>query len=180
LACLSRADQVFKKQSTPSQRKVSGQLGCWHGSTQVVCTDGDDTESVVRLAQDNVAHNAHHISSVAKIHVRKYWWDDRSILQTFDVILVADCILPKLYPIALLVKAIDELCLAISVAILSYKHRYYPDYDPRDKFRELCEVRGLNLRVIPLCKQEPVYSIGDIEIWEVQRRQEYLKKAIRL
>jgi predicted nicotinamide N-methyase len=141
-------------------------------SAHVVCTDG--TDSVVQLAQDNVTHNAQRFGSssviATNIHVRKYWWGDGSISQTFDVILVSDCVLPKLYPIAPLVKAIGELCHAHSVAILSYEHRYYPDYDPRDKFRELCESRGLQMRLIPLSEQDPVYSVEDIEIWEVRRR----------
>ena len=95
--------------------------------------------------------------------------------------IVADCVLPKLYPIAPLVQAIDEL-LKVStihqcdenqkgkVAILSYEHRYYPDFDPRNKFRELAEERGLVVETIPLEQLDPVYSVDDIEIWHVTRR----------
>ena len=137
------------------------------GSRHVVCTDG--TASVVQLAQDNVTHNAHYIPSDT-IDVREYWWGDGSISHTFDVVLVSDCVLPKLYPIAPLVEAIDELCHANSVAILSYEHRYFPDYHPRDKFRDLCETRGLEVRIVPLSEQDPVYSVDDIELWEVRRQ----------
>ena len=140
-------------------------LGCQH----VVCTDG--TASVVRLAEDNVTHNAQCIPSDTIIEVREYWWGDGSMSDTtFDVILVSDCILPKLYPIAPLVEAIDELCHANSIAIISYEHHYFPDYHPRDKFHDLCETRGLKVRIVPLSEQDPVYSVDDIEVWEVRRQ----------
>lgn len=123
----------------------------------------------MKLAQANVKHNSKHIPDV--ITVREYWWGDGSFHdETFDVILVSDCVLPKLYPIAPLVTAIDDLMGTDSIAILSYEHRYFPDYDPRDKFRDLAKERGLTVRVIPLSEQDPVYSVDDIEIWEVQRQ----------
>ena len=77
----------------------------------------------------------------------------------------------KLYPIAPLVQAIDELLVSPnSVAILSYEHRYFSEeYDPRDKFRELASSRGLEVNTISTDKMDPVYSVDDIEIWHVQR-----------
>lgn len=137
------------------------------GAKHVVCTDG--TDCVVQLAQDNVNQVPGDISSI--IDVRKYWWGDGSFQnETFDVVLVSDCVLPKLYPIAPLVAAFDDLLGRDSVAIVSYEHRYFPDYDPRDKFRELAEELGLTIRVVPLTEQDPVYSVDDIEIWQIQRR----------
>jgi len=137
------------------------------GAKRVVCTDG--TASVVRLAQDNVKQVPADISDV--IHVREYWWGDGSFHnEKFNVVLVSDCVLPKLYPIAPLVAGIDELLGSDSFAIISYEHRYFPEYDPRDKFRELAEERGLEVRVVPLSEQDPVYSVDDIEIWQVRRR----------
>ena len=92
-----------------------------------------------------------------------------------QVILVADCVLPKLYPIDPLVQAIDELLPSSdndehqAMAILSYEHRYYPDYDPRDKFRALATERGLIVETIPSVQYDPIYSVDDIEIWHVRR-----------
>ena len=95
-----------------------------------------------------------------------------------DVILVADCVLPKLYPIGPLVDAIDEL-LPVSknpkakndpVAILSYEHRYYPDYDPRTKFYELATSKGLQVTTIQHDQFDPIYCTDDIEIWHVTRK----------
>ena len=118
------------------------------------------------------------------VPVQTYWWGKSSdlLLQQhgpFDVILVSDCVLPKLYPIAPLVQALDELLPPLSqstagdtgaVALLSYEHRYYPDYHPKDKFAELCRQRNLQVETIPPEQQDPVYSTDDIEIWRVQRR----------
>mmetsp|Transcript_18101 Transcript_18101/g.50329 ORF Transcript_18101/g.50329 Transcript_18101/m.50329 type:complete len:143 (+) Transcript_18101:138-566(+) len=98
------------------------------------------------------------------------------------VILVADCVLPKLYPIAPLVQAIDE-CFRLrddhspspspsspSVAILSYEHRYYPEYDPRTEFRRLAAERCLDVVTVPREEMDPVYSLEDVELWIVRRR----------
>jgi len=86
---------------------------------------------------------------------------------------VADCVLPKLYPIAPLVQAIDELLKDDSkkrMAILSYEHRHYPDYHPKAKFEELAQERGLVLQQIPMEQMDPIYSVDDIEIWHVWRK----------
>jgi len=90
----------------------------------------------------------------------------------YDIILVSDCVLPKLYPIAPLVDAIDELSGPESVAYISYEERYYPEYDPKEYFRTLAEGKGLEVTVVPMEEQHPIYSVEDIEIWEVRRRKE--------
>ena len=165
------------------------------GASHVVCTDGED--SVVRLAYEN-CHQAVHTqiepSDVQKksssleqepvvmgncpIVVQKYWWGTQPLPDDqCDVILVADCVLPKLYPIAPLVQAIDEILRIKAddmrnerVAILSYEHRYYPEYDPRTKFRELAQTRGLVVETISASVLDPVYSVDDIEIWHVTKQ----------
>jgi predicted nicotinamide N-methyase len=141
------------------------------------------------------------------IETQRYWWGTPGMIQSqvmieqnddaqyhFDIILVSDCVLPKLYPIAPLVDAIDQLlpkeydpqqqphthsvveCSEQEVhwkfplAILSYEHRYYPDYDPRTKFCELCQEKQLHVEIIPTNMQDPIYSTDDIEIWHVYRR----------
>lgn len=129
------------------------------------------------------------------IRAQRYWWGDetsRNLLSTTEdnglVILVADCVLPKLYPIAPLVQAIDD-CLRLyddekekcgeqstspapssSFALLSYEHRYYPEYDPRIEFRRLASERCLDVFTVPRDEMDPVYSLEDVEIWIVRRR----------
>ncbi|GKY98888.1 hypothetical protein MPSEU_000844700 [Mayamaea pseudoterrestris] len=164
------------------------------GAKQVVCTDGED--SVVSLARDNVrsaqkqleAHQCDNIISPESsmrsdcilidncpIHVQKYWWGkdrlDEDTIGRVDVVLVADCVLPKLYPIGPLVDAIDQLLVSPDAfALLSYEHRHFAEYDPRDKFKELALAKNLLLTVISMEEQDSVYSVDDIELWRVQRR----------
>jgi ribosomal protein L11 methylase PrmA len=155
------------------------------GGSRVICTDGID--SVVGLAKRNVEMNLQGKND-EKIRVEKYWWgtdeapkfDVDGVEKAADIVIVADCVLPKLYPIGPLVQAIDE-CLTTNasreekdeqqpMAILSYEHRYYPEYDPRTKFRELAGERNLIVKTIPLQEQHPIYSVDDIEIWIVTRK----------
>jgi predicted nicotinamide N-methyase len=154
------------------------------GASHVICTDGE--VNVVKLAFSNVNHSAEEIRDSKKacdennscaviqncpVVCQKLWWGDGIVADgDCDVVIVADCVLPKLYPIAPLVQAIDEhLSKSDSVAILSYEHRYYHQYDPRDKFRELAHARGLQVDLIPAENLNPVYCLDDIEIWHVRR-----------
>lgn len=169
------------------------------GASHCICTDGEAT--VVQLARDNIQRAAKELTEQGvtvtsdetgiasdevvpttttirdcPISVEKYWWGtgriESSTEQPCDVILVSDCVLPKLYPIAPLVEALDQLLVLTDArAILSYEHRYFAEYDPRDKFRELCGAKHLDVRLVPMEEQDPVYSVEDIEIWQVQRRQ---------
>jgi predicted nicotinamide N-methyase len=159
------------------------------GASHVLCTDGE--QNVVRLASENIMHAAGEIKmqdattttttttdleptmiNKCPIDVRTYWWGDGSLKASgCELVIVADCVLPKLYPIAPLVQAIDELLeTPNAVAILSYEHRYYPDYDPRDKFRELATTRGLQISLVEQGQFDPVYCVDDIEIWHVMRK----------
>jgi len=88
----------------------------------------------------------------------------------YDVILVSDCVLPKLYPIAPLVDAIDELAGPQTVAYISYEYRYYPEYDPKEYFVNLATQKGLIVKTVPLTMQHPIFAVDDIEIWEVRRK----------
>lgn len=156
------------------------------GAKEVICTDGEP--NVVKLAKDNLNHVAEEIARVGvkvetsgdgttsicgcPIHVQKYWWGTGTICggNHADVVLVADCVLPKLYPIGPLVDAIDELLQKPeAVAILSYEYRYFQNFDPGQEFRRLCSIKGLSVKSIPLDEQDPVYSVEDIEVWHVQR-----------
>jgi predicted nicotinamide N-methyase len=154
------------------------------GAKEVVCTDGEP--HVVKLAVDNLQHAFGELAEQVDLtdgetksirgcplHIQTYWWCSGSIHggNTADVILVSDCVLPKLYPIGPLVGAIDELLVnPDAVAILSYEYRYFPEFDPGHEFRRLCALKGLDVESIPLSEQDAVYSVEDIEIWHVRRR----------
>jgi hypothetical protein len=107
------------------------------------------------------------------VTVQSYWWGSDTVLPgpPADVILVSDCVLPKLYPIAPLVKALDTLLTEPeAVAILSFEKRWYPEYDPKAKFEELALERNLSVEVVPMEEQDAVYSVEDIQLWRVRRR----------
>eukprot|EP00904_Undaria_pinnatifida_P014254 jgi/Undpi1/995/HiC_scaffold_10.g04459.m1 len=107
------------------------------------------------------------------VHVLTYDWGmvDDELAPPVDVVLVSDCVLPKLYPIEPLVDAIDRLSGPETVTIMSYEHRHYQAFDPRRRFEELAAARGLVKTDIPQAQQHPIFSADDIEIWEVRRRQ---------
>jgi predicted nicotinamide N-methyase len=160
------------------------------GAQHVICTDGEPR--VVQLARDNIERACKQLgghtggsgsnepsssssTTIAdcRVDVQTYWWAAGTIQNgdACDVILVADCVLPKLYPIAPLVEALDQLMLTPNaVAIFSYEHRYYAEYDPRIKFQELAAAKDLVVEVIPMEQQDSVYSVEDIEIWQVRRK----------
>jgi predicted nicotinamide N-methyase len=168
------------------------------GAKHVICTDGEPR--VVDLARDNIERASKQLEGIdhtvgsesnktasssslsssstttiadCPVDVQTYWWGTGTILNgnDCDVILVADCVLPKLYPIAPLVEALDQLLVnPTAVAIFSYEHRYYQAYDPRVHFIELAAAKNLMVQVIPTEQHDSVYSVEDIEIWHVRRK----------
>ena len=90
-----------------------------------------------------------------------------------DVVLVSDCILPQLYPIEPLCRAIDVLLVPEkpnAITLVSYEHRPYPHFHPRERFLSELAERGLECRSIPQADQHSVYTSDEIELLEVKRR----------
>lgn len=86
-----------------------------------------------------------------------------------DLILVSDCILPRLYPIEPLVDALAMLSGERTRVLISYEHRYYHHFDPKARFWALMRERGFALRELDEREYHPHYRAGDIEIWEITR-----------
>lgn len=63
--------------------------------------------------------------------------------QTWDIVIVCECIVPRLYPIEPLVEAIARLCGDGTVVLVGYEHRLYPYYDPRERFQDVMNAHGL-------------------------------------
>jgi SAM-dependent methyltransferase len=195
------------------------------GAASCVCTDGE--EPVVRLSRDNIRAVAETFRPDVQqypipseepeeeapddtiitildcpISTQQYWWGTGTIdsEHACDVILVSDCVLPKLYPIAPLVEALNQLLRPAradahaattaaaaagttvdtatatrtmnnqhggAIALLSYEYRFFPDYDPKEKFMELCAAKGLAITCIPRKEQHDVYALDDVELWKV-------------
>jgi len=145
------------------------------GAEFIVSTDG--SQRVVELAQENIER--YRKENGGQFCVKLYLWGDedssRSLLAEtkegkYDVILVSDCVLPKLYPIEPLIEAFHQLSGPNTIIYLSYEHRYFPEYDPRTKFRELVERKGFEMKVVPKEEHDEMYSVDDIQIWKLQRR----------
>lgn len=128
-----------------------------------------DQEQVMELLRRNIARMTP--NTLSRVVACTYDWGKsvESLSPPFDVIIVSDCILPKLYPMEPLVKALDVLISAESIALISYEHRTYPDFDPRYEFYRLAALCGLNVHVIPLEMHDSIYNAEDIEIWAVYR-----------
>jgi hypothetical protein len=90
--------------------------------------------------------------------------------QSEDLTCFADCVLPKLYPIAPLVDALDHCMSTSTVAYCTYEHRFFPEYHPKEHFIDLCAKRGLEVSQIPMEGQHAVYSVDDIEVWKITRK----------
>jgi hypothetical protein len=86
-----------------------------------------------------------------------------------DLILVSDCILPRLYPVEPLADALAMLSGAHTRVLISYEHRYYQHFDPKARFWALMAARGFVLRELDEREYHPHYRAGDIEIWEITR-----------
>jgi hypothetical protein len=135
----------------------------------IFCTDGIDCvvdlalENIKRVAKDDEVHfkqpdcqldaSKHIMLQNSEIRARKYLWGDGTILEElqtvsenyssekvcFDVILVSDCLLPKLYPIDPLIDAINELSGPETVTYLTYEARYVTiNITPNKFFRKRC------------------------------------------
>lgn len=157
------------------------------GAKSCVCTDGE--EPVVRLARDNIREAAQELGETdntfplrirgCPVFTQLYWWGKGTIDSEHpcDVVLVSDCVLPKLYPIAPLVEALHQLLCppmaesnANAVAFLSYEYRYFPEYDPKEEFIQLCDEKDLEVCAVPSSEQHSIYSLEDVEIWKVSAR----------
>ena len=144
---------------------ITGIVAAYLGSKEVVLTD---QSQLLPLLQENVSTFNH--QSKSNIKVKEYEWGCNidHLNAPFDIVLVSDCVLPKLYPIEPLIAAVKNVMNNQSIAIFSYEHRTYPLFDPRDEFRRICSLYGLRCKVIPLSKHHKNYNCDDIELWEVR------------
>ena len=179
---------------------VGSFIVCTDGSDSVVELARENIEKTIQnvssqgMKFDNIDpsiiienhHDKVYSIGQSQIKVRKYLWGDGTLLSElktmndskegtdkyFDFVLVSDCVLPRLYPIDPLVKAIDELSGPNTVTFVSYEYRYYPEYDPKEFFVQAAKARGLEVATIPISEQHPIYSVDDIEIWVVRRQKD--------
>merc|ERR1719215_2398908 len=139
------------------------------GAHFVLCTDG--AAEVVDLTRNNISANCHLFENRRGIKACSYRWGEdgnseiNEIAEKVNLIVCSDCVLPKLFPIAPLVHALDKLMSRETECYLSYEDRYFEEYHPREKFIVLAEMKGLMVEVLPMSELDEVYSVEDIEIW---------------
>ncbi|KAG7402209.1 hypothetical protein PHYBOEH_005772 [Phytophthora boehmeriae] len=143
---------------------------------RVALTDMDNVRFImqdnVRLAQEDGGLDNHVV-----IDVEAYEWGQRPSKKLIqdgaypDLILVSDCILPRLYPIEPLVEALALLSRSYTRILISYEHRHYQCFQPKERFWELMQERKFSLRVIDTTEYHPHYVAADIEIWEITPQQ---------
>ena len=136
-----------------------------------------DQECILFLLEENKQLN--NILDLSKIDVQLYnWGEDISHLNTpFDIILVSDCVLPKLYPIDILLNAVLQLMTKNTIALFSYEHRPYPQFDPRKEFVRLANLSGLQVENISINEHDDIYCCDDIELWKVTMIDESKNKS---
>lgn len=129
-----------------------------------------DLDCVAKIIESNI-ENARYINPSLRCIYQCYDWDVTAehLRPPFDLILISDCVLPKLYPIEPLVKAVDRLMNDDSVALFSYEQRLYPYFDPREEFTRLAALYNLHVAIIPISQHHDFYSSDEIEIWRVTR-----------
>ncbi|KAG7392685.1 hypothetical protein PHYPSEUDO_015074 [Phytophthora pseudosyringae] len=141
---------------------------------RVVLTDMDNVRFIMQknadLAQQNRVVGDHVV-----VEVEGYEWGrppSKNLIPSPensypDLILVSDCILPRLYPIEPLVEALALLSGPQTRILISYEHRHYQHFQPKHRFWELMETKKFALRVIDTDEYHPHYIAADIEVWEI-------------
>lgn len=81
----------------------------------------NDVRDLTGLTGDHVAC----LARAGRVSAIEYNWggDDGALRPPLDVVLVSDCLLPKLYPIEPLVDALDKLSGPDTAILVSYEPR---------------------------------------------------------
>ncbi|TYZ65424.1 hypothetical protein PybrP1_011703 [[Pythium] brassicae (nom. inval.)] len=147
------------------------------GARRVVITDVDNVRFLMQANVDMAVEQATARGQALDIRVETYEWgaapSDAIVNRAGefpDLILVSDCILPRLYPIEPLVAALDLLATAHTTILISFEHRYYEPFDPKTRFWELMRAKRFALRELATDEYHAHFRADDIEIWEITRR----------
>ena len=135
-----------------------------------------DQESILFLTKENCQYAQQHLKKNHLV-VKSYNWGEtfdiseiEFPINSIDVILISDCLLPKLYPMEPLIQSIDILSSSISLILMSYEHRFYQNFDPKIEFFKKMKQKGFTIRILQEDELHPFYQADDIEIWEIKRQ----------
>ncbi|DBA03172.1 TPA: hypothetical protein N0F65_003892, partial [Lagenidium giganteum] len=136
-----------------------------------------DVGKLVFLMHENIdlcraQEGGHHIN----VEAETYEWGGTPTPQLMpqgrypDILLVSDCILPRLYPIEPLVEALVLLSqLNHTKVYISYEDRYYQHFSAKEMFWKQMNQAGFDLRCLGEDELHPLYRAPDIEIWEAAK-----------
>lgn len=133
-----------------------------------------DQECILHLTDKNMKKCAEEFNiPLSNVCVKKYNWgySPQDLQPPFKIVLVSDCILPKLYPIEPLIQAVSAIIDENTICYFSYEHRVFPHFDPRQEFRRIAALYGMKVRLIPIEEHHPIYCSEEIELWEVVQGQ---------
>jgi len=136
---------------------------------EVVLTDQDQIISLLDRNKSELCSACEIEANLIDVKVFDWGGSADHLGLPFDLIVVSDCVLPKLYPIEPLVEAISSLMDDNSLALLSYEHRPYHLFDPRQEFYRLALNHGLEVHIVPLQEHHEIYSSEEIELWKIRR-----------
>ena len=88
-----------------------------------------------------------------------------------DVVLVCECIVPRLFAMEPLVDTVAALLASKpgAVALVAYEHRLFHKFDPRDRLRDLLAAQGLALRPLVLGAPLAHPPTDDMHFWVISR-----------
>ena len=89
------------------------------------------------------------------------------LVQQYDVVLAAECILPKLYPLEPFVGCLDSV-IGPSTGVGRGRAKDVARVRPKARFVELCASQGLRVETITE-GLDPDYIADDLELWRVTR-----------
>jgi protein N-lysine methyltransferase METTL21D len=143
------------------------------GAQRVVITD---VQKLLFLMETNVQTAQELCGGHLHVDVDEYEWGappSQRLLHADgklpDIVLISDCILPRLYPIEPLVDALECLCGPHTTVLISYEPRYYEPFNPKTRFWELLAQKQFTIREIDDDMYHPHYRADDIEVWEARR-----------
>mmetsp|Transcript_17524 Transcript_17524/g.26259 ORF Transcript_17524/g.26259 Transcript_17524/m.26259 type:complete len:231 (+) Transcript_17524:202-894(+) len=141
------------------------------GAKHVTLTDQKQVLDITRRNVKSCAESVKNPQILKNVSVCEYNWgeDAKALGAPFDIILVADCIVPKLYPMKPLVDALERVADAKSSIFICYDHRVNSNVDPRVKFPKLCVEAGFSVKNIPYSLWHPDYVLTDCYIWELKK-----------
>lgn len=134
-----------------------------------------DQGQILHLLQENVDRMIadHGGEQLSPMKVMEYSWGEEPghLNGPFDVVLVSDCVLPKLYPMQPLIEAVNAV-LGLgedSFALFSFEQRVFPFFDVPSEFDKIAKTFGLKREVIDISQHDSLYCSEELELWIVRR-----------